>query len=40
MFETWADTAQEILEKSPQEKITGNELAYTTDRFTDNLKPK
>uniref|UniRef100_K1Q047 Uncharacterized protein n=1 Tax=Magallana gigas TaxID=29159 RepID=K1Q047_MAGGI len=40
MFETWAATAQEILEKSPREKITGNELAYTTDMFTDNLKPK
>lgn len=40
MFETWAATAQEILEKSPREKITGNELANTTDMFTDNLKPK
>ncbi|XP_052697616.1 uncharacterized protein LOC128175814 [Crassostrea angulata] len=39
IFETWAATSQEILEKSPHEKITGNELAYTTDRFTDNLKP-
>nr|XP_034323462.1 uncharacterized protein LOC117688861 [Crassostrea gigas] len=39
MFEKWAVTAQEILEKSPCEKIIGNELAYTTDRFADILKP-
>lgn len=40
MFKTWAATAQEILEKSPREEITGNELAETTDKFTENLKPK
>lgn len=40
MFETWAATALQILEKSPHEEITGNELANTAERFTDNLKPK
>lgn len=40
MFERWAVTAQEILDKSPHEEITGNKLAKTAEKFTDNLKPK